>query len=299
VTTAQMIGYEYLIQQPDGLSSAGSMQQFPVLVYLHGAGEIAGEKVAQVKKHGPWKDGKFNGGAKSSLGNYFLIAPHIAAGGANAWDTQRLLSTVCTAFSEIKSKFGHNIIDPARLYVTGFSLGGRGALELAEAGCPNPAGTPCSSFQRVPFKAAAILCPLWGSSAQLHPQTKYQFFHREHDSNAPTRGTYEHLKKHANARFHRFAGTSHNCWSATYANPQLYDWLEDPTIAPDWGAACDFGYCADKAMAAIAVKPPIEALFCFAHAQAYQLGAAPWVGKYNGKIPDVSMLQPAGVFSPG
>lgn len=281
--------YPYKIEDPDGLPSPKSpSQRFPLIVFLHGIGECAGDTVKKVKRHGPWKDREFNVNVKETLGRYFVVAPHISQGKCE-WEVNRILDTLCAAFQEIREKHGSDVIDIGRVYVTGISLGGRGALELAASGFPDPNNVPCdtSPSKLVAFRAAAIICPAGGSSATTNKGTRYQFFHRENDSNAPTRNTYPKLNTPPH-RFHVYHGCNHNCWTATYANPSLYAWFDDPSTQPNWGDACDFSMCVEGDHQLVEVrestkgKKPISAAFCATHAAQVK----PWL-KYTEKLRDV------------
>lgn len=181
-------------------------------------------------------------------------------------------------------RHGDQVVNIERVSVTGISLGGRGALEVAARGFPNPQNAVCdpSIAQGLPFRAAAIICPMAGSAAVLRADTRYQFSHRDHDSNGPTRDTYGALQNPPAARFHRYKGCNHNCWTATYANAALYDWLDDPATEQPWGEACDASMCCAVASQLVEVrrltsgKQPFSASFCPAHAAQF----TPWV-KYS------------------
>jgi len=262
--------YDYELERPDRLGGGErATGAHPVIVFLHGAGERGGVRADQVRKHGPWKGRPFNARVAGRLGPYFVIAPHLPGG---RWEPQRVLDTLCSAFGELKKGHGDQVVDVARVSITGISLGGRGALEVAERGFPDPRKGDCdtSAPHCLAFRAAAIVCPMEGSAAGLRADTPYQFFQRDHDWNAPTRDTYGNLQK-SPAAFHRYQGCNHNCWTATYANAALYDWFEQLT-PQDWGPACDASMCVDRASEVVEVrdsksgKRPFGASFCPVHA---------------------------------
>lgn len=272
--------YGYEIENPDRMPDAA--QRFPFIVYLHGIGESGGERSYQVKMHGPWKTKPFNVNVKEYLGRYFVVAPHNDSRGK--WNQQRLTATLCAAFSKIRQTYRYDIIDPHRVYVTGISRGGRGALELALKGFPDPQ-IESDSPSMLPFTAAAIICPEQdaegGAAERLRDQTRYQFFHRENDVNPKTRGTYSNFIGAPKANFHAYSGCNHNCWTATYANLALYQWFDDHNSQPHWGLACDQGMCTQNANVLIAVKNMLQAPFCEQHARQYEGGQEEWVVKYN------------------
>jgi predicted peptidase len=281
MSASQKNPYDYEIDLPDGLTIPTSPPQlFPLIVFLHGIGECAGDKNVQVKKHGPWKEREFNAKVKGQLGEYFVVAPHIPQV-KGVWEGNRILDTLCVAFEQIREENGGNVIDLERVYVTGISRGGKGALELAFSGFPDPGNIPCDTSQPklVAFKAAAIICPEGGSAVGTKKETMYQFFHRENDFNAHTRNTYASLNSPSHARFHIYEGCNHNCWTATYANPALYEWFADPGKQVDWGRACDFSMCVEEAGQLVEVRrasggqKSINASFCPVHAAQ----AKPWL----------------------
>jgi len=265
-----------------------STQRLPVIVYLHGIGESGGD-TTQVRRHGPWKGAPLNARVIGCLREYFLIAPHLENRNEH-WDPLRLVETLRVAFSEIARR-NLATVDAERIYVTGNSRGGRGALELALRGFPDPhnASWDSSKSEGLPFKAAAIVCPeqgaKGGAAERLRDRTQYQFFHRANDANRPTRGTYQQFAGTANAAFHVYDGCNHNCWSATYASPALYEWFDNPAVRPRWGSACDFGMCAETAEEVIEVKKSIKATFCPRHAGEYK--QYKWIWTYITKLENV------------
>jgi hypothetical protein len=291
MSVSQKNPYDYDWETPDALQSSESpSQSFPLIVFLHGIGECGGDK-AQVRIHGPWKDRKFNEKARAHLGRYFVVAPHKPQR-EGPWEVKRVLDILCAAFEEIRNKHGSGVVDRGRGYVTGISHGGRGALELASVGFPDPDRIPCdaSESELHAFKAAAIICPEKGAPEAINGKTMYQFFHRENDYNPYTRNTYEDLKLKAlpHARFKAYQGCNHNCWTATYANPSLYEWFDDPSTQPEWGDACDFDMCVESDHQPIEFsktrggRNPISACFCSTHAKQVK----PWLS-YIEKLRDM------------
>lgn len=281
--------YHYEIERPDGLPDGEqSLKSCPVMVFLHGWGERGGTTRDQVRVHGPWRRRPFNRRVQARLEPYFVIAPHLPAD-AKTWDAQRVLDTLCSAFEEMKKSHGDQVVDVGKVIITGISLGGRGALDVAALGFPDPQEVACdtSPAHCRPFRAAAIICPMQGSNAQLNTETRYQFFHRDNDWNGHTRDTYPNL---AEPRcYHRYQGCNHNCWTATYANSALYDWFNDPQGDQKWGPACDASGCVDPASELVQVrvqtsgKAPFSATFCPTHADQFRL----WVkyAEYISKVP--------------
>ena len=87
----------------------------------------------------------------------FVIAPHLPDR-SDLWNTESLWDTLYTAFGEMRRRYSATVIDHNRVYVTGNSRGGRGALELACRGFPRPGdeGTGPPQAEAVPFSAADV-----------------------------------------------------------------------------------------------------------------------------------------------
>lgn len=108
----------YLLHLPADYKSKadGGDKKWPLLVFLHGAGE-RGSELNRVKSHGPPKlvenDADFP---------FVLISPQCPGGGF--WNTEHLLQLIQSTIEE------HNI-DPDRVYLTGLSMGGFGSWALA------------------------------------------------------------------------------------------------------------------------------------------------------------------------
>ena len=79
MTTPHADLYEYEVEKPDRIPNTWvSVQRSPLIVYLHGIGESGGDRSDQVRTHGPWKNEQFNLNVKGHLGQYFVVAPHLA-----------------------------------------------------------------------------------------------------------------------------------------------------------------------------------------------------------------------------
>jgi hypothetical protein len=62
--------------QPATIVPVGTRE--PSLVYLHGLGEIGGERVEQVEKHGPWEhvrslEGGYHADARSEIARFHVL----------------------------------------------------------------------------------------------------------------------------------------------------------------------------------------------------------------------------------
>src|SRR5688500_9973599 len=105
----------YLLYVPEEKSSSGN---YPLILFLHGSGE-RGNDLGMLRKSGPFK---FIDSVKKFP--FIVIAPQCEPG--KEWDTQNLL----TLLDSVESKLP---VDKAKIYVTGFSMGGFGTWKVAQA----------------------------------------------------------------------------------------------------------------------------------------------------------------------
>lgn len=176
---------------------------WPLILYLHG-GSLRGDDIEQLKTLGlPHK--------LESEPNFpfVVVSPQCPAG--EIW-------TDAEAADALLDSVIHNYrIDPHRVYVTGHSMGGRGALYFA---------------YRLPSRFAAILAlsplsPITTWADKL-VQVPLWLFHGSEDSLAPIADTKELVRAIERARGHpRFdtlSGRDHFILDV-YDRPDIYQWL--------------------------------------------------------------------------
>lgn len=107
------VAYDYLVYSPRNVGR----KKLPLLLYLHG-GSLRGDDVTRLKTMGLPKRLE-----RESDFPFVVVSPQLPAG--EIWtDTEALLSIVDDVMREYP-------VDPLRVYVTGHSMGGRGALYTA------------------------------------------------------------------------------------------------------------------------------------------------------------------------
>ena len=105
----------YWLHIPDGEAPPGG---WPVLLFLHGAGE-RGDNLDRVKVHGPPKlTGKVN-----ELKNAVVISPQCPTD--SWWIARPLMQLMQEVIKDYEKS-----IDLKRVYVTGLSMGGYGSWDL-------------------------------------------------------------------------------------------------------------------------------------------------------------------------
>ena len=176
---------------------------WPLLVFLHGSGE-RGTDLELVKKHGPPK----LAGTKPELESFFMLAPQCPTG--RWWDTVAVKDLIDQTVAQ-------QPVDPKRIYITGISMGGFGTWNLlreypdfmAAAVPVCGAGDPAAVSR---FKAV----PVWA-------------FHGDKDEAVPVQRSIEMVEAlkmvNGNVKFTLYKDTSHDCWTRTFDDAALYQWL--------------------------------------------------------------------------
>jgi predicted esterase len=174
----------------------------PVLLCLHGSGE-RGDDLAAVRTHGPPKLV-----AAGKEFPFLVVAPQCPAG--EWWNARQLIDVL----DDVATK---HRIDPDRIYLTGISMGGYGVWELAA---------------EYPDRFAAIV-PICGAGGPADAEQLKNLptwaFHGMQDHDVPFNRTIEMVtalkKVGGRVRFTPYPDLGHDCWTRTYDNPQLYEWL--------------------------------------------------------------------------
>ncbi len=190
---------KYLLYLPKDYQSKDS---FPLLLFLHGAGE-RGDDLQLVKQNGPPK--LIEAGQDLP---FIVVSPQCPK--EKWWESIELSALL----DEIVEKYK---VDQDRIYVTGLSMGGFGTWSLA-------------AFS--PDRFAAIV-PICGGG---DPQTTKRIvaipawvFHGAKDTVVPldrSERMVEALKRNGGkARFTVYPEAGHDSWTATYANPEVFEWL--------------------------------------------------------------------------
>lgn len=175
---------------------------FPILIFLHGSGE-RGDSLELVKKHGP----------PSFVENrpdfpFITVSPQCPKG--TWWNTEDLQ----VMLEKLLKKYR---IDPARIYLSGLSMGGFGTWAWA---CSNPnqfaAIAPVCGGGDIQFADELKNIPVWA-------------FHGDVDPVVPVKRTIEMVEAvNANggsARMTIYPGVGHDSWVNAYNDRELYTWL--------------------------------------------------------------------------
>ena len=192
----------YLIFLPEGYSKE---KKFPLMLFLHGAGERGDNDLPLVKKHGPPKL------VESTRKDFpfILISPQCPKG--SWWNSEHLFKLL----DEVESKYS---VDKSQVYVTGLSMGGFGTWKMtAEQPKRFAAAIPICGGGDPKTAEKLVDLPIW-------------VFHGDKD----TAVKLEQSEKMVNAikeaggksvKLTVYPGVGHDSWTETYNNKEVYEWL--------------------------------------------------------------------------
>ena len=200
---SRTVGYRYLLALPEGYE-ADTSRQWPLLVFLHGAGE-RGDNLEVLKKHGPPRliaEGK-------DLG-MIVVSPQCRAG--QLWDPLAVKALT----DDIAATFR---VDHNRIYLSGLSMGGFGTWETA-----------------IEFPDTyAALVPICGGAgvrwllAERIKSVPVWIFHGAKDTVVEPEQSQrmaDMLKRvGAPVKFTLYPDASHDSWTPAYNDPELWSWL--------------------------------------------------------------------------
>lgn len=205
IISKQYQGLQCLVSVPDAAPAP-----YPVLVFLHGNGEggpppgSPANYEAMLRVHGP-----LAADANARAAGFLIIAPQLPNPGGNVWPS----------FAKVVEALGRDLAaelggDPSRTYLTGFSYGGSGVLDLGAR-----SGAPWTAFWAVdpPHRSAPhVTRPIWVSAGrEAGPrQAHYLGLGLGPPGGPPGSSVYE------------LVGPGHGTVARTaYADARPYDWL--------------------------------------------------------------------------
>lgn len=198
-------------------------ERYPLLVFLHGAGERGNDNERQLSA----AIQKMFDDPGSPVYDSIVIAPQCSEGSqwvytpwTNNYSTasvpeSRELECVISVIDEIR---GFCNIDDDRVYITGLSMGGFGTWDLL-------------SRHGARFAAGMPICGGGDPSyAKLLKRIPIRTFHGSEDASVPTRCTrlmYAAIRREGgeNIEYTEFDGCGHNVWDMVYSDRENLDWL--------------------------------------------------------------------------
>lgn len=209
-STARSGELQYLIYTPPGYS-AKSEKRWPLMLFLHGAGE-RGTDVRRVGIHGPMSEVK-----KGTNFPFIIIAPQCPAN--ELWENESLLQL-------LDHTVKHHAVDTNRVYLTGLSMGGFGTWKL---GLSHP-----NKFAAIaPICGGAsmidVILGTWDKRAELEKLPIWAF-HGAKDDVVPlieSERVVNALKNGGlkNIKLTVYPEAKHDSWREVYSDPKFYEWL--------------------------------------------------------------------------
>lgn len=196
---AVTVSMNYLLALPKDYDQKPS---WPLLLFLHGAGE-RGDNLDLLKKHGLPK--LIEAGQQFP---FIVVSPQCPKD--HWWEPFELKVLLDDLVQKYK-------VDQDRIYLTGLSMGGFGTWALA-------------AYYPDRFAAIAPVCgggdPVWVKRIAHIP---VWVFHGAKDPVVPLARSEQMVdalkKKNATVKLTVYPEATHDSWTETYADPQLYQWL--------------------------------------------------------------------------
>ena len=194
---------KYLLALPDGYGDEETKAgRWPLLVFLHGAGE-SGDDLEKVKAHGPPKLIAAGDRAFPCI----VVSPQSPGRGWNPDVLAALVDEICREYR----------VDEDRIWLTGLSMGGFGTWALAAARPDRFAAIVPICGGGNPSEADKLVgIPIWA-------------FHGAKDFVVPLAASQQIVdaikEKGGDPKFTVYPEAGHDSWTETYADPALWDWL--------------------------------------------------------------------------
>ena len=197
--------------------------RYPVVLFLHGAGERGADNLRQLKYLPVWMAEP----AMREKHPCFLIAPQCREGrrwvDVNWADRESSPqppspgADLAAAIAALDAVLTREACDPERVYLTGLSMGGYGTWDLAA---------------RMPDRWAAAVPICGGGDEKTAPRLvglPLWAFHGDADKAVPverSRTMVTALKAAGGSpRYSEFPGVGHDSWTPAYRDPALLEWL--------------------------------------------------------------------------
>jgi predicted peptidase len=197
-------------------------KKLPVVLFLHGAGERGADNALQLK-HGIASLIRYG---KEAGDPAILLIPQCPAGGSwvdAIWDApahtmkERPADALRLALALLRDTLATLPADPARVYVTGISMGGYGTWD---------------AIQRTPGLFAAALPICGGGDTAMAPAVKrvpVWTFHGDKDAAVPVSRSRDMVKAleacGGNIQYREYPGAGHDVWTQTYNDTAVLAWF--------------------------------------------------------------------------
>jgi predicted peptidase len=212
--------YRLLAPEAEALAAGARL---PLVVFLHGAGERGGDNIKQLKYLPAWLAEPAN----RSRHPAFVLAPQCRederwvdvswADGKSSPQAEKPTTDMAAAMAAIEEVVAREAVDPARIYLTGLSMGGYGSWDLAA---------------RMPERFAAVMPICGGGDERIAPRLAglpIWCFHGDADKAVPVGRSRDMIAavRRAGGRpiYSELPGVGHDSWTPAYRDPFVLDWL--------------------------------------------------------------------------
>ncbi|MFO1476423.1 MAG: prolyl oligopeptidase family serine peptidase [Verrucomicrobiota bacterium] len=194
----------------------------PLLVFLHGSGELGNDNLQQV----PHVPAVFVSSENQARHPCFILAPQCPTNDswsnfpefpANARAAAEPTTSTRLVLELVEAFVRAGLVDPARVYITGISLGGEGTFDMV-------------SRRPELFAAAVPVCGIGDASrAAQMKRVPFWVFHGDQDPINPVRFSREPVEamkaQGGTPRYTEYPGMGHEIWVRAYAEPGLVEWV--------------------------------------------------------------------------
>ena len=208
-------------------------KEYPVILFLHGAGEKGDDNEAQLL-HGGNMFASYENQSKYPA---IIIAPQCPKeekwssyvhpsenNGKREFPYSAPITPAMKAVKEMVDNYiAKGIVDTKRIYVTGLSMGGMGSFDIV---CRYP------KF----FAAASPICggANLKSLENFKGKTAFSIYHGRADNVVDpqfSRDAFSTLQKiNADVRYKEYPGVSHNSWDNAFVEPDFISWMFDHSL---------------------------------------------------------------------
>jgi predicted peptidase len=228
VNDGQKLSIAYRLLRPARIEEK---KLYPLVLFLHGAGERGDDNEKQLKYLPTWLASDKNRRAYPC----FVVVPQCPAEklwSNGAWSDPlsqpmgEMTEPMRAAIALLDDLVEHNPIDPARIYLTGMSMGGYGSWELAE---------------RMPDRFAALV-PVCGGGDETQASRLVGLpiwaWHGDEDAAVPVERSRRMIAAITEAggtpRYSELKGVGHDSWTTAYSGPDsVVPWMfEQVRAAP-------------------------------------------------------------------
>lgn len=216
--------FHYQVYVPADYAASGA--RWPVILFLHGAGERGANGLVQT-----------NVGIASAIRSSPARYPALVVMPQVPTDSLWLGTPAQAAIAALDATMAEYRTDPDRVYLTGLSMGGNGTWNLAYQFPQRFAAVAaiCSFVTPMPMlRGSHAIVPGDGDAAfatlaRRLASVPVWIFHGEVDPVVPvteSRRAAEALKAAGgNVRYTEIMGGGHNVWDLVYGSPQFTEWL--------------------------------------------------------------------------